>query len=173
MDVKGGWDDLRAAFAYLPPVDRLVMDFKFSHMPHLAPDLADAMETAARKWFDTVGVDALVPVPLHTSRIEQRGYNQSELLAAELAQRIDRPFLPNAIIRTRDTEHQSRLSREERHRNVKGAFEADPRWVRGRVVVLVDDVSTTGSTISECALALKSAGAHKVLALIAARALRD
>lgn len=174
MAVAGRWDGLRAAFAYLPPVDRLILDFKFASKKHLARDFADAMEIAARKWFDVAAIDAVVPVPLHSNRLAKRGYNQSALIAEDLALRFDRTFLAGGISRVRDTEHQSRCAGPKRLKNVAGAFDVEhPESVRGRAILLVDDVSTTGATVAECAATLKSAGAYKVFVLIAARTLAD
>lgn len=165
---------MRAAFAYLPPVDRLVLDFKFAAKRHLAKDFADAMETAARRWYDVPSIDAIVPVPLHRNRLALRGYNQSVLLAEELAARFDRMLLLNAIARVRDTEHQSRCTGAQRIKNVAGAFKVvRPEAIRGRAILLVDDVSTTGATVAECSAALKDAGAYKVFILLAARAIAD
>jgi ComF family protein len=117
------------------------------------------------------GADVVVPVPLHFSRRRQRGFNQ----ALDLARAIDLPVV-RAIRRARATTSQTDLTADERHRNIRGAF-APSRlpWrasaIEGRIVVLVDDVSTTGATIEECARVVRSMGASEVRAVTAARAL--
>jgi len=115
----------------------------------------------------------IVPVPLHKSRRHARGFNQSELIARaavrSLPQRLE--VLEGALIRQRDTISQVGLSREERIQNVRDAFRvAQPSRVKGRDILLVDDVMTTGTTLSECARLLKEAGAERVWAATVARA---
>ena len=115
----------------------------------------------------------LVPVPLHKSRRRSRGFNQSELIARAAAQRLSQRLevACGALVRRRDTVSQVGLTREERIANVRDAFRvADVAGVRGRDVMLVDDVMTTGTTLSECARILKQAGVRRVWAATVARA---
>ncbi len=117
--------------------------------------------------------DLLIPVPLHPRRLRERGFNQAHVLAAEalraglLASRT--AMEPRALHRVRETPPQTRLSRARRLENLRGAFEARPDRVRGRTVLLVDDVMTTGATIEACAGALMRAGARRVDAVAVAR----
>jgi ComF family protein len=164
----------KSAFAYLEPVVQLVNDFKFSGAEYLTGDFAEALEIAFRKKHDASAADLVVPVPLHPRRLSRRGYNQSGLLAAAFAERIGRFCDGTSLVRVRDTAHQSRLTGEERLKNLKGAFKVvDPSRIRGRTVVLVDDVMTTGATVGECSAALYAAGAHKVIPFVLAKALMD
>jgi ComF family protein len=117
-------------------------------------------------------VDVLAPVPLGRGRLSQRGYNQAGLIAWPLALSLGIAFAPGALWRTRETRSQVGLTRPERRLNVHDAFEASPSRVRGRSVMLVDDVATTGATLSSCAEALHAAGARDVFALTVARAHR-
>jgi ComF family protein len=119
--------------------------------------------------------DLIVPVPLHPGRIAKRGFNQSGLLAGEFARKIKAPVSFNIVRRKNQTLPQTRLNREQRLRNVMGAFEVtDVMRVRGRRILLVDDVFTTGTTLSECAKTLKRKGkASEVHALTVTRALPD
>jgi ComF family protein len=120
----------------------------------------------------------LMPVPLHASRQRERGFNQAELLArglrGALGKRDDGRSVrleTRALRRTRPTISQTGLSLRQRKENVRGVFSVTaPQGIAGRLVVLVDDVMTTGATVSECAGALKQAGAREVLALTLARA---
>jgi len=118
------------------------------------------------------GADVVVPVPLHSSRRRQRGFNQ----ALDLARALNLP-VTRALRRVRATLSQTALSGNDRHENVRGAFAPSRlpwrlRAVDHRIVVLVDDVSTTGATLDECARALTAMGAREVRAVTAARALR-
>ena len=164
----------KSAFAYLEPVVQLVNDFKFSGAEYLTRDFAEALEIAFKKKHDASAVDLVVPVPLHPRRLSQRGYNQSGLLAAAFAERIGRLCDETSLVRMRDTAHQSRLTGDERRKNLKGAFKVvDSSRIRGRTVVLVDDVMTTGATVEECMVALYAGGAHKVIPFVLAKALMD
>lgn len=112
----------------------------------------------------------LVPVPLHPRRRRERGFNQSEELAAELARRTGLRLLPSALVRRRDTSPQAGLTAAARRANVEGAFAVRQRArVSGRPVVLVDDVLTTGATARGCARVLRDAGAVEVRVLTVAR----
>ncbi len=119
------------------------------------------------------GRPLLVPVPLHRNRRRSRGFNQAELLARAAMKCLpgELEFASGVLIRRRETISQVGLSRDERIENMRGAFRvADAGRVRGRNVILVDDVMTTGTTLSECARVLKKAGAEKVWAATVARA---
>jgi ComF family protein len=120
------------------------------------------------------GAEAVIPVPLHVKRLRQRGFNQSGLMAKMLGRtlRLSVPF--GALIRQHWTEPQTRLNRQDRLTNVKGAFRVkNPSVVRDRSILLIDDVFTTGTTVTECAATLKKAGASEVHILTVARAVPD
>ncbi|HKA02551.1 MAG TPA: phosphoribosyltransferase family protein [Candidatus Solibacter sp.] len=111
--------------------------------------------------------DCIVPVPLHWLRKWRRGFNQSEVLARDLARRTGIP-VRNALRRAQSTRVQAGLSNHARRQNVIKAFRARP--VEGKRILLIDDVMTTGATAAACALALKRAGAARVALLTVARA---
>jgi ComF family protein len=116
--------------------------------------------------------DLLIPVPLHAARLRWRGFNQSLLLARELASAWQMSANPFVLRRCRSTPPQVGLDERARRRNVRGAFEvADRASVKGRAVLLVDDVFTTGATVNECAVTLRRAGARYVDVLVLARVL--
>ena len=164
----------KSAFAYLDPMPELISNFKFNGATYLADDFAAALELAFRKKHDASSVDVVVPVPLHPNRLRERGYNQSALIAAGFARRLNRMCDEDSLVRLRDTEHQSRSTGDERRRNLKEAFRVrTPAWIRGRTVVLVDDVMTTGATVEECTNALVAAGAYRVIPFVLAKALMD
>ncbi len=132
-------------------------------------------------WMKAAGVDILsaadviVPVPLHRWRLLRRRYNQSALIGKAVAKSAGVEFCPDALVRTRATETQGHLNANERKKNVRSAFEAHPKRlsvIAGKRVVLVDDVYTTGATVSECAKALAKAGAADVSVLTLARVVR-
>lgn len=114
-------------------------------------------------------IDMIVPVPLSKAHYKKRGYNQAGLLARPLAYAVEKPYRPGALERTRDTLSQVHLGAHERRKNVSNAFGAKAEIVKGKNILVIDDVTTTGSTISACAKALKSAGASTVFGMTLAR----
>jgi len=117
----------------------------------------------------------VVPVPLHKRKLRQRGFNQSELIARAALKRhpVAAKLNTKCLIRQRETVPQAGLTRHQRRKNIRGAFAvSDAEAVRGRDILLIDDVFTTGTTISECARVLRRAGAATVYAATVARALK-
>ncbi len=114
-------------------------------------------------------LDGIVPVPLHAQKMNERGYNQTWLLADSFASKSAIPVLDGAVVRVNATRSQVGLSAQERAANVQNAFQAVPRQVRGKSLLLVDDVYTTGATMAACAAALRRDGAGEVFGLALAR----
>ncbi|HEX4638825.1 MAG TPA: ComF family protein [Chthoniobacterales bacterium] len=149
----------------------VILNFKYGRQIHLRHLIARWLVAA----FDDERLrdrdfDVIIPVPLHPARQRERGFNQAALLAEWLSAHLSVPFLP-ALQRIHYTTTQTAFDRAERMRNLRGAFrlrkKADVRELR---VLLIDDVLTTGSTLSECARVLKQGGAHSIHAATAARA---
>ncbi len=156
----------RSLLGLSEPVLSVIHSFKYSGRVELARPLGRLLSEAPL--FDE-HMDFAVPVPLHKGRLRQRGFNQSLLLAREVSRAKGTRIDYQNLAKVRVTEPQVRLSAKERARNVKGAFMVrNPAIFRGKNILLVDDVLTTGSTIRECAKALTAAGA-RVFALTLAR----
>ncbi|MHB9143848.1 MAG: ComF family protein [Symbiobacteriia bacterium] len=137
---------------------------KYGRRHFLAATLGAALAQAAGAAYPRGGV-TLVPVPLHPHRLRERGFNQSELLARAVAERLSWPLEAAALRRLRSTRAQAKLGRAERQANLAGAFAVDPAWQPPPRLVLIDDVYTTGATTAACAEALLAAGAERVDAL--------
>ena len=139
-----------------------VKSFKYHDAVDLCRPLASRLTACLERlpW----QIDLVAPVPLHADRELERGYNQSSLLGEQLARDLNLAFSSTCLLRLRDTSQQAQLAEAKRRKNVEGAFQASAA-VAGKSVLLVDDVVTTGSTLAECALALRDQGASAVYAL--------
>lgn len=152
-------------------VRKIVHDFKYNRQMHLRHPVADwLLETLDDPRLRGRRFDLVIPVPLHPARKRERGFNQADLLAEILAARAALP-LQNVLERIRFTTTQTAFDRAQRMENLHNAFRLRKKMnVRGLRVLLIDDVLTTGSTLSECARVLKAGGALSVHAATAARA---
>jgi ComF family protein len=174
------FDFARSYGLYAEPLRSAILLLKFQRRERLGLRLGALLAPiwAAHQEFGEREQPILVPVPLHRSRQRERGFNQAETLARGLARQLKTasPGLPpqvetRCLERIRPTIPQTGLSFNERRENVRGVFKVtSPDCVRGRVAILVDDVMTTGATLSSCASALKGAKAQRVLAISLARA---
>ena len=155
----------RAAGVYTGVIREAIHAFKYGGARMLADPLAQVLYRYLAVYADVPWrrAECVVPVPIYPARKRVRGYNQSELLAERLSAMTGLPLAADAVVRKRHTRPQVELSREERLTNVAGAFGVrKPELIRGKIVLLVDDVVTTCSTIHECSLALLEGGARKV-----------
>lgn len=158
---------VRAATIHAGPIREGIHNLKYEKRPELAIPLARYLVAvfAAAPWLQLhSAIDAVVPVPLHAERLQERGYNQAEELARAFCQRMGLPLRPQWIQRQRATHSQVGLNRLQRAENVEDAFAATPD-VYGHTLLLIDDVYTTGATLHACANAAHAAGAARLYAL--------
>lgn len=150
-------------------IQQAIWSLKYENARDLAAPLGSRLADHLRllNW----PVECVVPVPMHASRLAERGYNQAQLVAEQLAQQAGLPCAPAALRRWRFTPSQVGLGREARLANVQDAFEAELALVRDQVMLLVDDVYTTGATLRACADTLLAAGATAVYGLTVSVAL--
>ncbi len=168
------YDAARTVLRYDEHSRHLVTHFKYadrtSHMPAYAALMARAGAALIAQ------SDVIIPIPLHRKRLLARGYNQSALLAYGLSDRCHLPVWPDGLLRTRNTPPQAGLSRAQRLKNVVGAFRVNHDYadaLRGKSVLLIDDVMTTGATIHHATNMVLGAGAKAVYVLTLARTIRD
>lgn len=164
------YDRARAVARYDDIARRLVHALKYRNRQETAILMGRMMARAGREVL--ADADLVVPVPLHRTRLLLRGFNQSAALATVIAKEANRPLALDALARVRATRHQVGLSASERESNVRGAFRVRPEAaieITGRRLVLVDDVFTSGATVTAAVRALKRAGASAVDVLVFAR----
>ncbi len=160
---------MRSAFVYDNSNKNLILGFKFFDKTENATLLAAMLKIAGKDIFSQ-GADIIVPVPLHYSRLIKRKYNQSVILADKLSKMVGIPVDRFSLIRHKKTRPQVEFSGRQRVNNVKNAFSVkNPENIKGKRIILIDDVLTTGSTIKECASVLKKAGAKSIDVLTVAR----
>ena len=156
---KGKWNFSRArsVFCYRDCVTELVMRLKYNAEGDVAKFIAPFLEELCIK--HNMQADVIIPVPLASKREKQRGYNQAKLIANELSKILQVPVLDNILVRVKHTEAQKKMTPKEREENLRGAFEIKPPYsaIKGKRVLLVDDVFTTGATANECARILNRA----------------
>jgi len=161
------FDGITAPFCYGGAVRKAIHTCKFHGRRRLAPlfaaDMAGQLKATGPDW----RFDVICCVPLHKSRLRERGFNQCELIAREMSAQLDIPFEAAGLAKIRPTPSQHTLRAKERLQNLSGAFVCRKRF-DGQTVLLIDDVSTTGATLDECAKMLKQAGAARVWACVLA-----
>ena len=158
---------LRSAGAYEGPLEVALQRFKYQGWRRLAEPLAPLM--AERLVVEGLSASWALAVPLHSSRLRQRGFNQSELLVRELRKRLSIVSPPGELVRTRSTPPQVGHDRRWRLENVRGAFEWRGSPLGGQSILLIDDVATTGATLDACAAALRAGGSGPVMGVTVAR----
>jgi competence protein ComFC len=158
---------LRSWAVYTGPLRQAILRLKYHRDIAMGEILARPLVTSLEKlnW----PVDLVVPVPASLARLKERGYNQVSLLARPVGLGLNIPYRSQALRKVRETRSQVGLTAEERRKNVKDVFRAEQRTVKGRTILVVDDITTTGSTVEECAKALCRAGARQVYGLTLAR----
>ena len=161
---------IRAAGVYEGILKEVIHKFKYQSKDFLADGLSEFLIRESKDKFNWTEIDFIVPVPLHKKSEHTRGYNQAKLLAEKVAKYFNKPLsTKGGLVRIRKTKAQMQLPREERLTNLVDAFAVvNPQEFKGKNILLIDDVSTTGATIEECAKAIKRVGVKKVWGLVLA-----
>lgn len=163
------FDQARSTAVYTTVLREAIHHFKFNQQRSLARQFALLMRDSLRQlpW----QFDFILPVPMHVSKLKQRGYNQVTLMARELGWMMKKPVFEDVLHRTVDTQSQFELKGRERWQNVADVFSADAALVNNKTILLLDDIMTTGATLNACAKALKSAGSGNIYVFTLARAI--
>jgi ComF family protein len=164
----------RALGTYDGSLREAIHRWKYERKTRLTPFFAEWMAAGLKLYWESDSFDLLLPVPLHTQRLRERGFNQTLLLVKELSRRIGTPYERTILQKKKPTIPQVNLSGFEREKGVRGAFLVMGRKkLEGRSVLLVDDVYTTGATVNECSKVLLRGGAKKVHVLTLAHAIKS
>lgn len=158
-------DTFVAPFIYDDPIKGLIHKLKYQDSPELAKALASYMAEPVRKYILSRNAEEdilVLAVPMHKKRLLKRQFNQSDLLAKNLARSMSLAYVSECLKRVKSTEQQQGKTRKQRQKNLKNAFEVSENLVKNKDIILVDDVWTTGSTAIECAKVLKDSGANSV-----------
>jgi len=151
-------------------VKELIHKLKYNKKLFIKQILSDILYNYTTTHINYLSIDGIVAVPMHRPCINKRGFNQSELLAKALSTKLCIEYIGNSLIKNKKTEQQTRLTRSQRLKNLKDAFLVkDKAAIKGKKILLIDDVFTTGATVNECSKALASSGAQSVYALAIAR----
>jgi ComF family protein len=170
IDQEPVFDQARSAVIYNEASRDVILGFKYGDRLHATHTFVPWIMRAGQEMMELA--EAIIPVPLHSKRLRERRFNQSALLAQELAKRTKKLYLPDTLLRIRSTQPQKGLSAKDRRENVRGAF-AMTRPLMEKNILLIDDVFTSGATLNECAKVLKAAGAEKVGVLTIARVTKE
>ncbi len=161
-------DGICSPFRFELTVRKAIHQLKYSNLRTIAEPLAGLLNSYLAA--NPMPAEVLVPVPLHRKRERERGYNQSHLLCRELGKLANLPVVAGCLIRERHTPPQARTTTVARRKsNVANAFTCRDHRLKGKQVLLIDDVATSGATLDECATALKASGANSVWGLVLAR----
>lgn len=166
------FDQTICAFDYAAPQDQLLLAFKFAQQLALGKAFADLLHRAILAHKPTILPELLSAVPLGPQRLAERGYNQAAEIARHLAPKLARRYIPDLVLREKDTLPQSRLNYQDRKKNVKAAFSLNLAYltqISGKHIGLVDDVMTTGASLNEIATMLKLFGASQITVYVLAR----
>jgi len=161
-------DGVRSVAYFDGTLREAIHHFKYYNRQALAIPLGKLMSNYWEK--SPLPAEIIVPVPLHSNRLRERGYNQAALLARELGKSIGLAVAENGLVRVRATRPQVELNAQERKENVSDAFHCSNMELKGKRVLLIDDVCTTGATLEACSIALRQVGARSVWAFTLARA---
>lgn len=152
----------RVVWVYTKELRLSIYRFKYNNKREYADFYVSELVRLYGGWIKRLGVDAILPIPLHKSKYRKRGFNQAQVLAEAIGKELDIPVLSDILVRIKNTSAQKNLNDKERQENVKNAFKIVNNEVQLKKILLVDDIYTTGSTIDSAARVLKGDGVKEV-----------
>ncbi len=164
------------AFREKDDFSKIIYELKYGGMKRLGVYLGELLGDSLKNYFEEINIgefELIIPVPLHKTKLRERGYNQSDYICKGIKNKLNIKVFTDLVKRVRHTSTQTKLSREERIKNMKDAFEINEKYkhvIEGRKIIVVDDVVTTGSTINEVVKVLRFNGCGDLLACVLAMA---
>ena len=164
------FDELIYIFKYEGQIRKLILDYKFNEKSYIYLTFVNFL-LKNKKIFEKIkNYDTIIPVPISKKRNKTRGYNQSLLIAKEIAQQTNLELVNNCLIKTKNIIEQSKLNKEDRTKNIQGVYELkNKKMIENKKILLIDDIYTTGSTVNECSKILRKGNPSKIGILVLAK----
>ncbi len=157
-------------FTYQGIIRKIILDYKFNDKSYLYKTIVNFLLKNEKFCSILQSYDIIIPVPISKKRQKQRGYNQSELLAKEIANKIAIKYSKQCLVKTKNIIEQSKLNRQDRQKNIQGVYKLrNPYILQNKKIILLDDIYTTGSTVTECSKVLKKAQPKSIAVLTIAK----
>ena len=164
------FEELISIFKYEGIIREKIIQYKFENKAYINNTFTKIILKNEKICGLLKKYDIIIPVPIHKKRKAQRGYNQTQLIASKISRCLNIKFCNNVLVKNKDIIAQSKLNKKERIQNIKGAFRIlNSEEIKGKNILLLDDIYTTGSTANECSKILKKAGAKKLGVLTIAK----
>ena len=164
------FNELMYIFKYEGEVRKLILDYKFNNKSYIYLTFVNFLLKNEKIFENIKKYDKIITVPISKKRLKTRGYNQSYLIAKEIAKRTNLELVNNCLIKTKNIVEQSKLNKEERKQNIQGVYELkNKKLVKNKKILLIDDIYTTGSTVNECSKILMQGNPKKIGILVLAK----
>ena len=162
--------ELNSIFQYQGTIREKIIDYKFNEKSYLYKTFVNFILKNTKLYKNIKAYDIIIPVPISKKRKRERGYNQSLLIAREIAHKTNLELMNNCLIKTKNIIEQSKLNKEERAQNIYGVYELkNKQLIENKKILLIDDIYTTGSTVNECSRILRKAKPAKIGVLVLAK----
>ena len=171
-NIKKGkyFEELMYIFKYEGQVRKLILDYKFNEKSYLYKTFVNFLLKNEKIFENIKKYDKIIPVPISKKRNKERGYNQSMLIAEEIANKTNLELVNNCLIKTKNIIEQSKLNKEDRQQNIQGVYSLqNARLITNKKILLIDDIYTTGSTVNECCKILQQANPKTIGVLVLAK----
>lgn len=164
------FNELISVFKYEGQIRKLILDYKFNEKSYLYSTFVNFLLNDKKLFENIKSYDTIVPVPISRKRYRERGYNQSLLIAKEIAKQTNLLLIEDCLLKTKNIIEQSKLNKEDRENNIKGVYELkNKQIIDNKKVLLIDDIYTTGSTVNECSKILRKGNVAKIGVLTLAK----
>lgn len=164
------FNELMYIFKYEGKIRKLILDYKFNEKSYIYLTFVNFLLKNEKIFENIKNYDTIIPVPISKKRLKTRGYNQSLLIAKEIAKQANLELVNNCLIKTKNIIEQSKLNKEDRMKNIQGVYELKNRQlIKNKKILLIDDIYTTGSTVNECSKILRQGSPNKIGILVLAK----